>query len=155
MLPKIRNAIREIPATIYPEFDFRMNFDGCSKGNPGLSGAGAVIYHDNDEIWSGSFFVGVNVTNNRAEYAGLILGLQHAIQFKIKNLLVQGDSQLVISQMEGNYKCSSPNLIDLYEQAKKLESNFDNVYYQHVFRNLNQRADCLSNIAVEEYVKQK
>jgi ribonuclease HI len=116
MLPMITNNIKQTPSKIYPEFDFQMNFDGCSRGNPGLSGAGAVIYNDNDEIWSGSFFVGEKSTNNHAEYAGLILGLQQAQHLKIKNILIKGDSQLVINQMEGKYKCSSPNLIQLFEK---------------------------------------
>ena len=47
MLPKIKNAIKIFPPKIYPEIGFIMNFYGCSKGNPGLSGAGAVIYYNN------------------------------------------------------------------------------------------------------------
>ena len=137
---------------IYPEIGFTMNFDGCSKGNPGLSGAGAVIYYNNDEIWSGTFFVGENATNNHAEYAGLILGLQQALEFNIKTLLVKGDSLLIINHMTGIYKCNSPNLIDLYERAKELENKFEVVKYQHVFRNLNKRSDDLSNIAIDNYL---
>ena len=86
MLPKIKNAIKIVSPKIYPETSFIMNFDGCSKGNPGLGGAGAVIYNENDEIWSGTFFVGENATNNHAEYAGLILGLEQARELEIKNI---------------------------------------------------------------------
>jgi len=152
ILPKIKMHTKEIKhAKIYPEFNFRMNFDGCSKGNPGLSGAGAVIYNNNNEIWAGTYFVGENATNNQAEYAGLILGLQQAIELDIKNLLVQGDSQLIINHMTGKYKCSSENLLELYKKAKILETKFDNIFYQHIFRNLNTRADELSNIAIKDY----
>ena len=153
MLPQIKNTNENTTPIIYPEFDFKMNFDGCSKGNPGLGGAGAVIYHDGDEIWWESFFVGDKVTNNNAEYAGLILGLQKAVEMNIKVLLIEGDSQLVINQMTGKYKCNSPNLIALYEKAKELETKFDKVYYQHIFRNFNKRADYLSNIPIEKYNK--
>lgn len=155
MLPQIKNTNTKKMPIIYPEFDFKMNFDGCSKGNPGLGGAGAVIYHDGDEIWSESFFVGEKVTNNNAEYAGLILGLQQAVDMNIKILLVEGDSELVISQMTGKYKCNSPNLILLHERAKELEKNFEKVNYQHILRNFNKRADILSNIPIEEYYKIK
>lgn len=157
MLPKIK-ANRVIP---FPELDlenetttsfvYRMNFDGCSKGNPGLCGAGAVIYHNDTEIWSQSFFVGENATNNRAEYAGLILGLQQAVELNIKCLHVQGDSQLVINHMKGLYKCNSPNLIELYDRAKELEATFETIHYEHVLRHLNKRADHLSNIAIMDY----
>ena len=145
MLPKITTFNKESMPKIYPEFNFVMNFDGCSKGNPGIAGAGAVIYNDNKEIWSESFFVGENATNNHAEYAGLILGLQQAVEMDIKRLLIKGDSQLVINHMNGTYKCKSPNLIELYDRAKELEKNFDEMFYEHVLRNFNKRADQLSN----------
>jgi ribonuclease HI len=151
MLPKIikpTSTVLPIMSENVSNFEYRMNFDGCSKGNPGLCGAGAVIYYKNDEIWSESFFVGENATNNRAEYAGLILGLQQAIELKIKCLHVQGDSQLVINQMKGVYQCNSPNLLALYQRAKDLESIFEKIHYEHILRHLNKRADHLSNIAL-------
>lgn len=141
--------------TIYPEFDYRMNFDGCSKSNPGLSGAGAVIYHCGEEYWANHFFVGEHFTNNHAEYAGLIMGLQQAIAFDIKELYVEGDSLLVINQMKGIYKCRSENLIELYERAKDLASHFDKIVFSHTLRENNKRADQLSNMAVEEYLMLK
>lgn len=139
---------------IYPEFDcvYKLNFDGCSKGNPGLCGAGAVLYKHGEEIWNESYFVGENCTNNQAEYAGLILGLQQAISMQIKELVVEGDSLLVINQMKGEYKCHSEKLVILYDQAKELEKSFTNIIYNHVLRSENKRADKLSNIAVEKYV---
>jgi len=136
-------------------FLHKMNFDGCSKGNPGLAGAGAVIYNNNEEIWTGSSFVGTNSTNNEAEYTGLILGLQKALDMNIKKLFVEGDSQLVINQMTGKYKCNSPNLIPLYQSAKKLEAGFEKIEYKHVLRNLNHRADELANIAISDHSVKK
>ena len=160
MLPKIDTYFKKsddakISLKIYPEFDYKMNFDGGSRGNPGLSGAGAVIYHFDKEIWSESFFVGVNSTNNHAEYAGLILGLQQAKAFNIKHLKVEGDSLLVINQMKGSYKCRSENLIELYDKAKELEKCFENIHYCHVLRNKNKRADELSNLAIDNYLLNK
>ena len=150
MLPKIKNVNNESTHKIYPEFNFIMNFDGCSKGNPGKAGAGAVIYNDDIEIWSESFFVGENATNNHAEYAGLILGMQQAVELGIKRLLVIGDSQLVINHMKGIYKCSSPNLIELYNRAKELEKNFDEIFFEDVLRNSNKRADELANEGIKK-----
>jgi ribonuclease HI len=128
-----------------------MFFDGCSKGNPGLAGAGAVIYTNHEEVWSGSDFVGTKSTNNEAEYAGLILGLKKASEMNIKQLFVNGDSQLIIHQMTGKYKCNSPNLLPLYQAAKKLDERFETIEYKHVLRNLNHRADELANIAITDY----
>lgn len=120
-------------------------FDGCCKGNPGLGGAGAVLYKDGIEIWSDSSFVGKNVTNNIAEYTGLILGLSQAVKVGIKQLTVNGDSQLAIKQMTGVYKVNSENLIELYKTAKQLEKSFDSISFNHVYRKDNKRADALSN----------
>jgi ribonuclease HI len=160
MLPKIdkifiKKESGQKNVKIFPEYDYKLNFDGCSKGNPGLAGAGAVLYNFEKEIWANHFFVGENATNNHAEYAGLILGLQQAKELEIKKLRVEGDSQLVINHMKGVYKCKSANLIELYERAKDIESYFDSIEYEHVYRNKNKRADELSNIPIEEYLKEK
>ena len=153
MLPKIPLFFKEPNdnSKIYPEYEYKLNFDGCSKGNPGLAGAGAVLYKNNIEIWSGYEFVGENATNNQAEYAGLILGLQQAKDMGIKSLLIVGDSLLVINHMKRIYKCKSPNLIENYDKAKNLARQLDAVEYLHVLRHLNKRADELSNIAVENF----
>jgi ribonuclease HI len=86
-----------ILAGLLNDGNFKLKFDGCSKSNPGISGAGAVIYKDDEELWGDNFFVGLSATNNHAEYAGLILGLEKAIQINIKRLIVEGDSLLVIN----------------------------------------------------------
>ena len=155
MLPQIINmkANKAQDAKIFPEIEYKMQFDGCSKGNPGLAGAGAVIYKYGKEVWSNHLFVGTNDTNNCAEYSGLIIGLQQAIELNIKTLHVEGDSLLVINQMIGKYKCNSPNLIELLNKAKILASEFDNINFVHIFRNKNARADELSNDAVLNYLK--
>jgi ribonuclease HI len=155
MLPNVEHFFKKSDEQkkIYPEYDCKLMFDGCSRGNPGLSGAGAVIYYFDKEIWSESVFVGDNCTNNQSEYSGLILGLQKAKEYNFKYLNVEGDSLLVINQMTGLYKCRSTNLFDLYEQAKKLASHFEKIQFNHVLRDKNKRADELSNIAVDNYLE--
>jgi ribonuclease HI len=132
--------------------EYKLFFDGCSKGNPGLAGAGAVIYMNDVEIWSGTSFVGKYATNNEAEYTGIILGLEKAIDLNIKSLLVKGDSQLVINQMTGKYKCKSDSLLYFYTKAKNLEKKFENIEYNHVLRHFNKRADELANKALNDYI---
>lgn len=119
-------------------------FDGCSKGNPGIAGSGAVIYKDNEEIWSKSEFLDKQ-TNNYAEYKGLIAGLEYAVEKEIKSLIVKGDSMLVIKQMSGVYKVKSDNLVDLYERALELKDQFESIEFIHVYREENVRADELAN----------
>jgi ribonuclease HI len=130
------------------EIEYLMQFDGCSKGNPGKAGSGAVIYKNKSEIWGKSLFIGDKNTNNEAEYMGLIIGLEEAINIGVKDLYVEGDSLLVIKQMKGLYKVKAENLYKLYEKAKKMEKQFTSVSYNHVYRDKNKRADELSNMAL-------
>tara|TARA_B100000902_G_C27313807_1_gene920019 strand:- start:3501 stop:3899 length:399 start_codon:yes stop_codon:yes gene_type:complete len=124
---------------------FTLYFDGCSKGNPGKAGAGAVIYKNNTEIFSISSYVGDKETNNIAEYTGLIIGLSEAINLKIKKLNVKGDSELIIKQMNDEYKVKSTHILQLFKNAKKLTELFDEITFNHVYRNDNRRADELAN----------
>jgi ribonuclease HI len=122
-------------------------FDGCSKGNPGRAGAGAVIYDaSGNEVFAESVFAGYSTTNNEAEYTGLILGLNAALKCGIVELQVRGDSQLVIRQMQGKYRVNSPKLVPLHQCATTLASKFAKIDYEHVYRDKNQRADALSNV---------
>jgi ribonuclease HI len=121
-------------------------FDGCSKGNPGRAGAGAVLYNPaGGEVFAESVFAGHSATNNVAEYTGLILGLNEALKHGITELHVCGDSQLVIRQMQGKYKVNSPNLVPLHQCATTLASKFSKIEFEHVYREQNKRADALSN----------
>jgi ribonuclease HI len=131
------------------ESTYILYFDGCSKGNPGLGGAGAVLYKDGQEVWGSSQLVGEKVTNNVAEYRGLIMGLQEVFTRNIKTVIVRGDSQLVIKQMKGEYKVKSSSLVEYYQQAKLLEKYFDKIVFEHVYRDKNKRADELSNMALD------
>ncbi len=138
-----------LPVKVAPIIEYCLNFDGCSKGNPGPAGAGAVIYKNNNEIWSTGIYVGDKETNNVAEYNGLILGLSKASDLGIRELLVMGDSELIVKQMKGEYKVKSPSIIDFYVKAKRLATLFDEIHYQHIYRKDNARADELANIGLE------
>ena len=151
ILPKVKNIKDEksqIHAKVYPEIEYKLQFDGCSKSNPGIAGAGAVIYKFNKEISSKVQFVGNSSTNNEAEYTGLIIGLKEAINLGIKELTVEGDSLLIINQMNGIYKVKSENLIELYKEATKLKNQFHYISFTHIYRSSNKRADELSNLAI-------
>ena len=150
MLPKLQLISENKNVKIFPEFEYKLQFDGCSKSNPGIAGAGAVIYKFNEEISNKIKFVGNNETNNVAEYTGLIIGLKEAINLGITKLIVEGDSMLVIKQMKGEYKVKSSNLINLYNEAKELAKMFEFIVFSHIYRENNKRADELSNIAISK-----
>ena len=124
---------------------YEMYFDGCSKGNPGSGGAGAVIYKDKEEISALCVYVGAHVTNNYAEYMGVHIGLVRAQELGIKRLIVYGDSLLVIKQLAGLYKVKSANLTEIYERCRTVAGAFDAIEFIHVYRDKNKRADGLSN----------
>ena len=136
---------------------YKLFFDGCSKGNPGKAGAGAVLYKESGcdvvEVWSGSKYVGDYISNNVAEYHGLLLGLERLTIDKVATLTIVGDSLLVIKQMRGEYKVKSEALLPLYLQAKTLAAslNLKSITYQHVLRNENKRADELSNLPIQSF----
>ena len=135
-------------AKVYPKTEMSLFFDGCSKGNPGQSGIGAVLYEGDTEIWAAARYIGDHQTNNEAEYRALILGLEEASERKILDLTVFGDSQLVINQVNGVYKVKAKNLFDLYERVELLKKCFRFVQFNHVYREQNTRADALSNIGL-------
>ncbi len=134
---------------IYPVTEYTMFFDGCSKNNPGEAGIGVAIYNNYlEEIAVISKGIGIH-SNNEAEYMALIEGLQTLLYRGIKNVLVFGDSQLVINQVTKVYKVKSENLIILYNQVQELIKQFDYIEFKHVLRDKNKRADELANIGLK------
>jgi len=138
---------------IYPKTCYLLKFDGCSKGNPGMAAAGAVLYKNEIEIWSGSKFLGYNETNNYAEYMGLIIGLSKAIEFNIDELAVEGDSMLIIKQMNGKNKVKSSNISELHKLAMELKLKFTHIIFNHVYREDNKRADELCNEEIKRIIE--
>lgn len=138
----------EMYAKIYPKCEYVLHFDGCSKGNPGPSGIGAVISKLDIEEWCGWQYIGKK-TNNQSEYSALILGLNEAISRNIKELQVYGDSLLVINQVTGKFKVNNVLLQELHKEVIKLSKNFDYIAFNHVYRDKNKRADELSNLGLE------
>lgn len=126
----------------------KLYFDGCSKGNPGPSGIGAVIYMDEQVIWSGSDFLGDFCTNNQSEYSALIFGLNKCLQFNFLDLEVYGDSLLVINQTNGKFKVSNKGLQPLHKTVIDLKSKFNRITFSHVPREKNTCADSLSNLGL-------
>ena len=136
-----------------PNNYYLLRFDGCSKGNPGMAAAGAVLYKNEIEIWSGSKFLGYNETNNYAEYMGLIMGLSKAIELNISDLIVEGDSMLIIKQMNGENKVKSNNIIELHKLAVELKTKFSSIVFSHIYREYNTRADELCNEEIQKIIK--
>lgn len=123
-------------------------FDGCSKGNPGEAGAGALLTDDHDGVvWQTAQPLGKK-TNNEAEYAALIFLLTEAKKRGVKELHIFGDSKLVVSQVSKKWKINLPHLRELAKQAWALMEGME-VSLTWVPREKNSRADELSNEALK------
>jgi len=125
------------------------HIDGGARGNPGPAGYGVVI---EDEVGRPvaelSEFLG-RQTNNYAEYSGLLAALSYALRHGFRALKVVSDSELMVKQINGEYKVSSPTLKELYEQAMKKIDQFDCFEIRHVLREKNRAADRLANLAMD------
>ena len=139
---------------VHPICEYSLYFDGCSKGNPGPSGIGAVIYKNGDEISASCENIG-NRTNNESEYCALIIGLEEAIKLDITSLCVYGDSLLVINQANKIYKVKNEKLLVLYEKFRALKCKFKYITFTHIYRSHNKRADQLANMGLIKNIEQK
>ena len=133
-----------------PEGWFTAHCDGGSRGNPGPSGYGAVIEGPDGIVAAElSEFVGIQ-TNNYAEYSGLLAVLKWAIENGTNHLRVVSDSELMVKQMKGEYKVSSPVLRPLWEQARVLARKLERFEIRHTLRGGNKEADRLANEAMDQ-----
>ena len=132
---------------------FVLYTDGASRGNPGPSSIGAVIYFDGhdglEEVADISEPIG-HTTNNVAEYKAVIAGLKLVGQLDPDDVLVRADSQLLVRQLEGRYRVKSPNLKPLYGQVCALVESLPCVRFEHVRREENTVADGLANEALDQ-----
>ena len=145
------NSQMKLPGTGVPmDSCFILHTDGASRGNPGEAGAGACIFDDKGiEVFADRRYLG-QCTNNVAEYQALILGLQGAALLKIRELEVRLDSELIVKQLEGQYRVKDAKLKPMYEEAKSLMGVFDSCRAVHVPRAENARADELANQAIDD-----
>ena len=127
-------------------------FDGGAQPNPGVGGAGVVLMDDrrNVVVRQAIRMRDYPVTNNQAEYTALLAGLTAARREGMKRLCVFGDSDLVIKQMNGQFRVNSEKMRPLYERAQAELSRFtrEGVTFTHVPRSQNTDADDCANRAI-------
>jgi formyltetrahydrofolate-dependent phosphoribosylglycinamide formyltransferase len=122
--------------------------DGGSRGNPGPAAAGFILYDQNKiQLCAKALYLG-ETTNNVAEYTALIKALQTAQKFNPKNLSLYSDSELLVRQINGQYKVKSEQIRPLFQQALKLLEKCENWKLQHITRDKNKQADRIVNKAL-------
>ena len=124
--------------------------DGGARGNPGPAGIGGVLLDNKKPIFEFSKYIG-ETTNNIAEYSALVEGLTKAESLNIKIIECFLDSELIVKQLNGEYKVKNAGLAPYFEKVKKLEKNFTQISFKHVKRESNKRADSLVNAALDNY----
>jgi probable phosphoglycerate mutase len=125
------------------------NIDGGSRGNPGPAGYGVRIETADGEVVELKQSLGT-ATNNVAEYNGLLAALQWAVSHGVDTVHIRSDSELLVKQMNGQYRVKHPGLQPLYEDARRLVRQIGRVTFEHVRRELNRDADRLANEAMDE-----
>ena len=125
------------------------HIDGGSRGNPGPAAYGVHIRRADGTVVELKEDIGV-ATNNVAEYRGLLAALSWATTLGISRLHVRSDSQLLIKQMQGEYRVKHAGLIPLWQEARGLAKQIGDVRFEYVRRELNKDADRLANEAMDQ-----
>ena len=138
--------------------------DGGARGNPGPAAAGAVLFtasenrdvgeetESSPQISRGGWYLG-RATNNEAEYEGLIRGLEMALAQGVRSIEVRMDSELVVKQVNGEYKVKKPHLQRLHKRAVELLDSFEDWRIIAVPRDCNSQADAIVNEILDNMKK--
>lgn len=123
--------------------------DGGARGNPGPAGIGAVIMDEKgdvvDEI---SRYIG-ETTNNQAEYRAVVAAIERAEELGVDEVNFYLDSELVVKQLNREYKVKNKDLAPLFVQIYNKVMSFKKVTFTHVRRENNKEADRLANLAMD------
>lgn len=129
-----------------------INIDGASRGNPGNSGIGIIIFDSTgSKIKEYKEYIGIK-TNNQAEYFALKKALQLAAELSVE-VTILSDSELVVNQRNNKYKVRNNHLKEISREISNLEERFKIIKYRHIPRAKNAMADKLANQAIDEHIK--
>lgn len=130
------------------EATYTFHIDGGSRGNPGIASIGIVISVNNEIVDTISKYIG-ETTNNVAEYKALIEALDYAWYNKITKVKIFSDSELMVKQINGEYKVKDNKLKLLYANVKELIKELKEFEIVHIKREFNKEADKLCNEALD------
>lgn len=123
--------------------------DGGSRGNPGPGAGAYVITNADGTVICGKGVFISHATNNIAEYTGMLEGLKAAAAMGAGTVNVFSDSELMVKQINGQYKVKSDNLKDLYSDCMDVLLGFSSWKVTHIYRDDNKKADKLANKAMD------
>jgi len=125
--------------------------DGASKGNPGPASYGMVVKNiEGRVVTQRSKYLGTK-TNNQAEYYGMLAALEYLRTQNYPYAHIYSDSQLLVRQINGEYKVRNGILARLYLECKRYIRHAPNLQVKHIHRYRNEEADRLANEAILSY----
>jgi len=124
-----------------------VHIDGAARGNPGPAAYAIVLRRPDEPDLEEAEPIG-KATNNVAEYTALVRALERAAELGLRTLTVFSDSELIVKQMNGEYRVKNADLRGLYDEAQRLRKQFQQVTITHVRREQNKDADKLCNEAL-------
>jgi ribonuclease HI len=128
-----------------------INVDGAARGNPGPAAIGAVLKDESgNTVGRISRAIG-NTTNNQAEYRAIIAALERAVGSGARQVIVKSDSELVVRQINGQYKIKNTALRPLYRQVVRLTGSLESFSITCIPREQNTEADALANKALDRH----
>jgi len=148
---KSKRSIMEPPFQGARRFDeLHVYVDGAAKGNPGPGGIGVVIYtREGRRVAAFGEAIGV-ATNNFAEYTALVHALRALSVFEVDKLRIYTDSELMASQVKGEYKVKDKALRSLNTQVMSMLRGYREWEIEHIPREKNVEADLYANRAINE-----
>lgn len=128
---------------------YKLNIDGSAIPNPGAAGIGIVICDPAGKtVRKLSKYIG-QASNNVAEYTALIEGMKEVLKLA-RSVRVCSDSELLVRQLNGQYRVKDDKLQEKVRLVRELEKEFDKISYNHVLRKYNSEADGLANSAAKK-----
>lgn len=134
--------------------------DGGSRGNPGKAAIGVVICNEKEqEVKKYGEYLGDGLTNNDVEYQAIIFALKKFKALFGKKLSentdieIRSDSELVVKQLNGNYRLENPKIQQFFIEIWNLKFDFKSIKFKHIPRERNREADRLVNEALDAETK--
>lgn len=131
---------------------WKLSIDGASRNNPGVAGAGIYIAKNGTTFEQHGYYLGTK-TSNQAEYLALLIGIYYLKKHVAADEPVQilSDSQLLVRQIDGQYRVKHPELKPLHTFAQHMLATF-NYDIAHVMREENSQADALANKGIDKKI---
>ena len=125
--------------------------DGAARGNPGPAAIGVILKDEKGNVIATISRRLAPTTNNQAEYRAIIAGLEKAVSLGVKNVSVKSDSELVVKQINGQFKIKNTALRPLYQKVVQLTGLLESFSISYLPREQNAAADALANKAFHNY----